>query len=91
MGTKDPGRDFWQSLQAVIANVKALFSDEGYLEFEKMAAMMGPNLGPNYEKRDAYDFVVARDRALHVLYDEVGVLKIRPPWEWLVGLFRIKK
>jgi len=88
---KDPGGDFWQSFQTVIANVKALFSDEGYQEFEKMAAMMGPNLGPEYEKRDVYDFVVARDRALRVLYDDVGVRKIRPPWEWLAAQFRKTK
>lgn len=71
---KDPGEEFWQSLHAALANVKALFSGGAYDLVERMAAMLAPNLGPEYEKRGIYDFILARDAALRLLYQEIGIL-----------------
>ncbi len=72
--TCKPSIEFFRSLQAAAAKVKALFSDQTFNIFKKMEVMIGPKLGPSSKQRTVDDFIQARDVTLKALYEEVGIV-----------------
>jgi len=69
-----PHDTFFQSFQVTTAEVKALFSENAWNAFKDVENMIGPGFGPG-EGRTVNDLVEARDRALRVLYAEIGILR----------------
>ena len=69
-----PSQEFFQALQATSADLRALFSSRAWRAFKEMEIMIAPNLGGGGDRIPA-DFIAARDRALRVLYQEVGLLR----------------
>lgn len=68
-----PSQEFLQALHAASADLRALFSSRAWRAFREMEIMIAPNLGGG--DHTVADLIAARDRALRVLYQEVGLLR----------------
>jgi hypothetical protein len=71
-----PDTEFFQSLQAVGAQVKALFSGAAFDAFEQLRQAIGPNLEqvPGEGHGSVEEYVRRRDAALRALYQDVGIV-----------------
>jgi hypothetical protein len=74
-----PSAEWFKAFSALSGNVKALFSDWGFVAFKAVEVMIGrgtPGLGALGNKT-ANDFADARDAALRALYGEVIPIRRR--------------
>jgi len=69
-----PSEDFLQTFRAATSKTWALFSDTTCQIFQRIEAMVEPNLGaPPGGKKDVGAFLQAQDAALRALYRETGL------------------
>ncbi len=70
-----PSTEFLRSFRAATAKARALFSDETWQVFRKVAVMVGPNLGapPGGGTGSVDGFLQMQNAGLRALYAEAGL------------------